>query len=70
MKKQNSVKVNILKRMLGRKMVVIKDYVKNEYYYGHVDSVIDESNVNVKNIDGEVEKVSIFDLRSPSQEYS
>lgn len=70
MKKQNSVKVNILKRMLGRKMVVIKDYIKNEYYYGNVESVIDESNVNVKNSDGEIEKVSIFDLRSPSQEYS
>jgi len=70
MNKQNSVKVNILKRMLGRKMVVIKDYVKNEYYYGNVDSVIDESNVNVRNASGELEKVSIFDLRSPSQEYS
>lgn len=70
MKKENPIKVNILKRMLGRKMVVIKDYIKNEYYYGHVDSVIDGSNVNIKNINGEIEKVSIFDLRSPSQEYS
>ena len=50
-------------------MVIIKDYVKNDYYYGQVDSVIDEANVIVKRLSGETEKVSIFDLRSPSVEY-
>ena len=50
-------------------MVVIKDYCKNEYYYGQVESVVDESNVLVKRLSGESEKISIFDLRSPSVEY-
>jgi hypothetical protein len=69
MKSKNNVKLNILKRIIGRKMVVIKDYCKNEYYYGQVESVIDESNVLVKRLSGESEKISIFDLRSPSIEY-
>jgi hypothetical protein len=69
MKRQNSVKLNILKRILGRKMVVITDHIKNEYYYGSVESVIDEGNVNIKSLSGENKKVSIFDLRSPSVEY-
>jgi hypothetical protein len=69
MKSKNNVKLNILKRIIGRKMVVIKDYSKNEYYYGQVESVLDESNVLVKRLSGESEKISIFDLRSPSIEY-
>ena len=69
MKSKNNVKLNILKRIIGRKMVVIKDYSKNEYYYGQVESVVDESNVLVKRLSGENEKISIFDLRSPSVEY-
>ena len=69
MKSKNNVKLNILKRIIGRKMVVIKDYGKNEYYYGQVESVVDESNVLVKRLSGESEKISIFDLRSPSIEY-
>jgi hypothetical protein len=69
MKSKNNVKLNILKRIIGRKMVVIKDYNKNEYYYGQVESVVDESNVLVKRLSGESEKISIFDLRSPSVEY-
>jgi len=66
---KNNIKLNILKKIIGRKMVIIKDYVKNDYYYGQVDSVIDEANVIVKRLSGETEKVSIFDLRSPSVEY-
>jgi len=50
-------------------MVVIKDYSKNEYYYGQIESVVDESNVLVKRFSGESEQISIFDLRSPSIEY-
>jgi len=69
MKKQNSVKLNILKRIIGKKMVVITDYIKNEYYYGLVESVIDDNNVKIKSISGETKDVSIFDLRSPSVEY-
>jgi hypothetical protein len=69
MKKQNPLKLNILKRIIGRKMVVITDYIKNEYYYGLVESVIDDSNVKIKSVNGETKDVSIFDLRSPSIEY-
>lgn len=69
MKSKNNVKLNILKRIIKRKMVVIKDYSKNEYYYAQVESVVDESNVLVKRLSGESEQISIFDLRSPSIEY-
>ena len=69
MKKQNPLKLNILKRIIGRKMVVITNYIKNEYYYGLVESVIDDSNVKIKSVNGETKDVSIFDLRSPSAEY-
>lgn len=66
---KNNLKINILKKIIGKKMVVIKDYIKNIYYYGIVDSVIDEMNINVRSPNGEIEKISIFDLRSPSNEY-
>jgi hypothetical protein len=69
MKTKNPIKMNILKRIIGRKMVVIKDYAKHDYYYGQVESVLDDSNVIVKRLSGESEEVSIFDLRSPSAEY-
>jgi len=69
MKKENLLKLNILKRILGKKMVVITDYIKNEYYYAQVDSIIDESNVVMKKLSGEIQKISIFDLRSPSPDY-
>jgi ferredoxin-fold anticodon binding domain-containing protein len=66
---KNNLKINILKKIIGKKMVVIKDYINNIYYYGIVDSVIDEMNINVRSPNGEIEKISIFDLRSPSNEY-
>ena len=50
----NNIKLNILRRIIGKKMVV---------------SVIDENTVNVKSPSGEFEKISIFNLRSPSNEY-
>lgn len=65
----NNIKLNVLKRILGKKMVVVKDHIKKIHYYGIVESIIDEMNVNVKSPSGEVEKISIFDLRSPSNEY-
>ena len=65
----NNLKLNILKRIIGKKMVIIKDHIKKSYYYGIIESVIDETNVNVKSPSGEIEKISIFDLRSPSNEY-
>jgi hypothetical protein len=69
LKTKNPAKLNVLKRIIGRKMVVIKNYIKNEYYYGQVESIVNDSNVIVKRLSGESEEVSIFDLRSPSPEY-
>ena len=65
----NNLKLNVLKKIIGKKMVIIKDHIKKIYYYGTVDSVINETNVNVRSPSGEIEKISIFDLRSPSNEY-
>jgi len=65
-----SQRFNILKRLIGRKMVIIEDYIKNIYFYSHIDSVADESHVFIKNEDGTLRKISIFDIRSPSAEYS
>jgi hypothetical protein len=69
MSEKNNQKLNVLKRILGKKMVVIKDFYKNLYYYGTIQSIIDSSNVKVKNPQGDIEDVSIFNLRSPSNEY-
>jgi hypothetical protein len=62
-------KVNILKKIIGKKMVIIQDHVKNIYFYAYIDSIIDESNVNIKTDTGLLRSVSIFDIRSPSSEY-
>jgi bifunctional ADP-heptose synthase (sugar kinase/adenylyltransferase) len=69
MSEKISLKFNILKKIIGKKMVVIKDYIKNQYYYGTVQSIIDEANVKIKSPSGEIENISIFDLRSHSCEY-
>jgi hypothetical protein len=66
---KNNLKLNVLKKIVGRKMVIIKDHIKKSYYYGMIESVVDEYNVNVRSPLGEIEKISIFDLRSPSNEY-
>jgi hypothetical protein len=66
---KNNSKLNVLKKVVGKKMVIIKDHIKKNYYYGMVESVVDECNVNVRSPLGEIEKISIFDLRSPSNEY-
>ena len=62
-------KINYLKKILGKRMVVIKDHTKNIYFYATISNVIDESNVEIINSNGDKETVSIFDLRSPSQDY-
>lgn len=66
---KNNSKLNVLKKVIGKKMVIIKDHAKKNYYYGVIESVIDEANVSVRSPIGEIEKISIFDLRSPSHEY-
>ena len=68
MKQKNMQKLNILKRMIGKRVAVIVNYNTLDYFYGEVTSVIDESNVAVKNDRNEDSKVSIFDIRNPNQE--
>jgi small nuclear ribonucleoprotein (snRNP)-like protein len=68
MKQKNTQKLNILKRMVGKRVAVIVNYNTLDYFYGEVSSVIDECNVVVKNDRNEDSKVSIFDIRNPNQE--
>jgi len=64
----NTIKKNILKKILNHRMIVITDHIKNEYYIGQVESIIDAYNVMIRN-DTILEKVSIFDLRSIPKKY-
>jgi hypothetical protein len=66
----NNVKFNILRRIIGKKMVIVEDHIKNIYFYSYIDSILDDSHVNIKNEDGSLRKISIFDIRSPSADYS
>lgn len=66
---QNKLKLNILKRMLGKKVVVITDYIKSKYYYGRVYDVKNEDSLIIEDQIGILKEVSIFDIRSPSVDY-
>ena len=68
MKQKNTQKLNILKKMVGKRVAVITNYNTLEHFYGEVSEVIDEMNVIVKNDKNEDSKVSIFDIRNPAQE--
>lgn len=68
MKQKNIQKLNVLKRMLGKRVAVITNYTTLDYFYGEVAEIIDETNVIVKNDRNENSKVSIFDIRNPTQE--
>jgi len=57
-------RMNVNKRMLGKRVIVISDHLKMNFWYGVVESVIDGSHFLVKNHEGVNEKVSIFDIRS------
>ena len=63
------IKVNILKKMLGKKVFVITNSLTEEGYCGLVNKVIDHENVKVFT-DQKEEKVSIFDIRTPSRIYN
>lgn len=67
MKQKNSQKLNILKRMLGKRVAVITNYVTLDYFYGEVAEIIDETNVIVNNDRNENSKASIFDIQNPTQ---
>lgn len=68
MKQKNTQKLNILKRMLGKRVAVITNYNTLDHFYGEVAEVIDESNLIIKSDKNEDIKVSIFDVRNPNQE--
>jgi len=68
MKQKNTQKLNVLKRMLGKRVAVITSYTTLDHFYGEVTEVIDETNVVIKNDRNEDSKVSIFDIRNPAQE--
>ena len=57
-------RINVNKRILGKRVIVISDHLKMNFWYGVVESVIDRSHFLVKNNEGVNEKVSIFDIRS------
>ena len=57
-------RINVNKRILGKRVIVISDHLKMNFWYGVVESVIDGSHFLVKNNEGVNEKVSIFDIRS------
>ena len=56
-------KINVNKRIIGKRVIVISDHIKMNFWYGVVESVIDGSNFLVKPYEGPNEKVNIFDIR-------
>lgn len=64
MKKESNLKFNILKRMIGKKVIVITDHVKLTQWFGLVENVVDEMHLMVSGPNGS-EKINIFDIRSP-----
>jgi hypothetical protein len=65
----NKIKVNILKRMLGKRVFVVTNSLTDEGYCGIVNRVVDHQTVNVFT-DKKDENVSIFDVRTPSRVYN
>lgn len=65
----NKTKMNILKRMIGKKVFVITNSLTQEGYCGLVNKVIDHETLNIFN-DKKEQNVSIFDVRSPSRLYN
>jgi len=62
-------KVNILKRMLGKRVFVITNSITEEGYCGIVNKVINHETIHVIS-DKKEENVSIFNVRSPSRLYN
>lgn len=61
-------KVNILKRMLGKKVFVITNPITEEGYCGVVNKVVNHETLGIISDKQEV-NVSIFDVRTPSRLY-
>lgn len=61
-------KVNILKRIIGKRVFVVTNSLTDEGYCGVVNKVIDHETVMIFT-DKKDETVSIFDIRNPSRIY-
>lgn len=61
-------KMNILKKMMGKRVFVITNSITNEGYCGIVNKVIDHETLSVFS-DKKEENVSIFNVRTPSRLY-
>ena len=64
MKQQSTLKFNILKRMIGKRVIVITDHVKLTNWFGLVENVTDDMHLMISGPNG-TQKVNIFDVRSP-----
>lgn len=65
----NKAKANVLKRMIGKRVIVIKDHIKNNYAHGRVLDCIGEDILKVEVFEDKTYNVNIFDIRSPSPDY-
>jgi len=65
----NNYKLNVLKKCIGKRYVIISDHIKNVYSFGEVKEVVDENHVLVERSKNKMEKINIFDIRSPSKDY-
>lgn len=66
---KNTVKLNILKRMLDKRVLVIDNHITLDYWFGTVKKVIDEYHLSVLASEGESKTVNIFDIRTPTKEF-
>lgn len=61
-------KVNILRKMLGKRVFIITNSTTDEGYCGIVNKVIDHETLGIIS-DKHEENISIFDIRTPSRLY-
>jgi len=67
--KDKSPKFNVLKRMLEKRVLVIDDHTKMDYWFGTVKDIVDENTLAVYKNESETRKVNIFDIRNPTKEF-
>jgi hypothetical protein len=61
-------KINILKKMIGKRVFIVVNSLLDEGYCGIVNKVIDHETLSIINEKME-QNVSIFDIRNPSRIY-
>ena len=61
-------KLNILKRMMGKRVFVVTNSLTDEGYCGIVNKIIDHNTLSIIS-DKREDNVSIFDVRTPSRLY-